>query len=82
MEDVPYIDLNINDISNDEDIELYIDNELNKIAYKCNCLQACSVIGYDVEISQADYDSKKVYDSYKQNMDEYISCVVLVFVLK
>lgn len=37
----------------------------------CNCLPSCTSINYDAEISQADFDWKKVFMAYNNPLDEY-----------
>ncbi|XP_077285510.1 pickpocket protein 28-like [Arctopsyche grandis] len=59
-----------------------IDAYLVDYVKDCNCLPACTVIGYDVEVSQADYNWKKVYESYAENITEEIQLARMVLFLK
>ncbi|XP_055528659.1 pickpocket protein 28-like [Wyeomyia smithii] len=38
---------------------------------KCDCLPACTSVQYDAEISQADFDWKNLFRSFKQPINEY-----------
>lgn len=37
----------------------------------CNCLPSCTSINYDAEISQADFEFKKVFGAYKADLSEF-----------
>lgn len=37
----------------------------------CNCLPSCTSINYDAETSQANFEFKKFFESYGQDMNEY-----------
>lgn len=37
--------------------------------FTCNCLPACSSIGYDGEISQANFEWRKFFIAHKKSMD-------------
>ena len=42
----------------------------------CNCLPSCTSINYDAEISQADYEFVKVFNSYGADLDEFPGAVL------
>lgn len=37
----------------------------------CSCLPACTSISYDVELSQADFDYKSLFRSFKDNISQF-----------
>ena len=42
-----------------------------RVEGECDCLPSCTSIQYDAEISQADYDWKEVFQSYKSNTSDF-----------
>lgn len=42
----------------------------------CNCLPSCTSINYDAEISQADYEYLKVFNSFGESLDEFPGLVL------
>lgn len=49
-------------------------NKLGKTV--CNCLPSCTSINYDAEISQADYEYVKVFNSYGADLNEFPGAIL------
>lgn len=53
-------------------------SELNKRGNTvCNCLPSCTSINYDAEISQADYEFVKVFESYGEKYEDEMPGAIL-----
>ncbi|XP_077285575.1 pickpocket protein 28-like [Arctopsyche grandis] len=66
-----------NNIPNENELE----EVLNELASSCDCLPSCTSLEYDYEISQTDYDTRKVYEAYNENVtrDESMARAVIFF---
>lgn len=49
-------------------------NKLGKT--KCNCLPSCTSINYDAELSQADFEFVKVFNSYGADLNEFPGAIL------
>ena len=44
---------------------------LNDFELQCDCLQACTSLQYNAELSQANFDWPSLFQAFKANMSEF-----------
>lgn len=49
----------------------YANNTIKAGAAPCDCLPDCESLKFDIRVSQAAFDFKQVFSSYKESMDEF-----------
>ena len=54
----------------------YLTEEAFKTNYQCGCLPCCNQIEYTAEVSQTEFDFKKVFSAYKQDVDEFPEAIM------